>query len=80
MAHYTTPTNIGLFLVSTLSAYDLGYIDLPELAIRLRSSFESIDGLEHYRGHSSTGMTLKSWRLSRPVTSPLWIVATWQPA
>ncbi len=25
VAHYTTPTNIGLFLVSTLSAYDLGY-------------------------------------------------------
>ena len=35
VAHYTTPTNIGLFLVSTLSAYDLGYIGLLELAVRL---------------------------------------------
>ena len=51
VAHYTTPTNIGLYLVSTLSAYDLGYMGLPELAIRLRSTFESIDGLAHYRGH-----------------------------
>ena len=33
VAHYTTPTNIGLFLLSTLSAYDLGYIGLLELAI-----------------------------------------------
>ena len=51
MAHYTTPTNIGLFLVSTLSAYDLGYMGLLELAVRLRSTFESMDRLEHYRGH-----------------------------
>jgi cyclic beta-1,2-glucan synthetase len=50
-AHYTTPTNIGLFLVSTLSAYDLGYIGLLELAVRLRSTFETIDKMEHYRGH-----------------------------
>ena len=49
--HYTTPTNIGLFLVSTLSAFDLGYMGLPELAVRLRSTFESLDKLEHYRGH-----------------------------
>ncbi|MBN1451422.1 MAG: hypothetical protein JW963_10440, partial [Anaerolineales bacterium] len=51
VAHYTTPTNIGLFLVSTLSAFDLGYIGLLELAVRLRSTFESMDKLEHYRGH-----------------------------
>jgi cyclic beta-1,2-glucan synthetase len=51
VAHYTTPTNIGLFLVSTLSAYDLGYLGLFELSVRLRSTFESLDRLEHYRGH-----------------------------
>jgi cyclic beta-1,2-glucan synthetase len=51
VAHYTTPTNIGLFLVSTLTAYDLGYMGLVELAVRLRSTFENMDSLEHYRGH-----------------------------
>jgi cyclic beta-1,2-glucan synthetase len=51
VAHYTTPTNIGLFLVSTLSAFDLGYMGLLELAVRLHSTFESMDLLEHYRGH-----------------------------
>ena len=51
IAHYTTPTNIGLFLLSTLSAYDLGYIGLLELAVRVSSTFENIDKLEHYRGH-----------------------------
>ncbi len=51
IAHYTTPTNIGLFLLSTLSAYDLGYIGLLELAVQLRSTLENINKLEHYRGH-----------------------------
>ncbi len=51
VAHYTTPTNIGLYLVSTLSAHDLGYLGLSELAIRLRLTFENLDKLEHYRGH-----------------------------
>jgi cyclic beta-1,2-glucan synthetase len=51
VAHYTTPTNIGLFLLSLLSAHDLGYVDLLELAVRLRSTFENMDKLEHYRGH-----------------------------
>ena len=51
VGHYTTPTNIGLLLVSTMSAYDLGYINLIELEVRLQSTFENIDNLEHYRGH-----------------------------
>ncbi len=51
VAHYTTPTNIGLFLVSTLSAFDQGYLGVLELALRLRSTLESLEKLEHYRGH-----------------------------
>ncbi len=63
VAHYTTPTNIGLFLVSTLSAYDFGYMGLAELSLRLRSTFENMDKLEHYRGH------LLNWYDSQTMTS-----------
>jgi cyclic beta-1,2-glucan synthetase len=63
VAHYTTPTNIGLFLASTLSAYDLGYVGLVELAVRLRSTFETMDKLEHYRGH------LLNWYDSQTLTA-----------
>jgi len=63
VAHYTTPTNIGLFLVSTLSAYDLGYLGLSELSMRLRSTFETLDKLEHYRGH------LLNWYDSQTLTA-----------
>jgi cyclic beta-1,2-glucan synthetase len=51
VAHYTTPTNIGLYLLSILCAHDLGFLDLLELGVRLRSTFENIDAMEHYRGH-----------------------------
>ncbi|MBI5935134.1 MAG: cellobiose phosphorylase [Chloroflexi bacterium] len=63
VAHYTTPTNIGLLFVSTLSAFDLGYMGLIELAVRLRSTFESMDKLEHYRGH------LLNWYDSQTLTA-----------
>jgi len=51
VAHRTSPTNIGLALLSTLSAYELGYVGLLDLTIRLRSTFENMDELERHRGH-----------------------------
>lgn len=51
VAHQTSPTNIGLMLVSTLGAHDLGYIGAPELALRLRDTFDSLNALERIRGH-----------------------------
>ncbi len=51
VAHRTSPTNIGLAMVSTLAAYDLGYIGLLDLVARLRASFETMEGMERYRGH-----------------------------
>ncbi len=51
VAHRTSPTNIGLLLLSTLAAYDLGYIGPMGLTLRLRATFESMDRLERHRGH-----------------------------
>ncbi|HEX9794066.1 MAG TPA: glucoamylase family protein [Planctomycetota bacterium] len=51
IAHRTSPTNIGMFLMSTLSAYDFGYLGVTDLAFRLRNTLETIRRLEHYRGH-----------------------------
>ncbi len=50
-AHRTSPTNIGLTLLSTLSAYDFGYIGPSELSVRLRRLFESLTRMAHYQGH-----------------------------
>jgi cyclic beta-1,2-glucan synthetase len=51
IAHSTSPTNVGLLLLSTLAAYDLGYIGLSDLSARLRATFDSLAQLEKYRGH-----------------------------
>ncbi|MBI3175316.1 MAG: hypothetical protein HYZ25_16450 [Chloroflexi bacterium] len=51
VAHRTSPTNIGLLLLSTLSAYDLGYIGPQELVLRIRNTLDGMDRLEKQRGH-----------------------------
>jgi len=51
VAHRTSPTNIGMLLLSTLAAYDLGYIGLAQIVIRLRNTLNTVAGLTHYRGH-----------------------------
>ncbi|QKX18284.1 GH36-type glycosyl hydrolase domain-containing protein [Microbulbifer sp. YPW1] len=51
LARRTSPTNIGLGILSNLSAYDFGYLDLTQLLARLNNTFDRMRGLERYRGH-----------------------------
>ena len=51
VAHRTSPTNIGMYLLSTLTSHDLGYLGLTDLVFRLRNTFESLERLERSRGH-----------------------------
>lgn len=51
VARRTSPTNIGLGLLSTLAAYDLGYIGAGELADRLDRTLTTLEGLERHEGH-----------------------------
>ncbi|HEY3276174.1 MAG TPA: glucoamylase family protein [Syntrophorhabdaceae bacterium] len=50
-ARRTSPTNVGLMLLSAMAAHDLGYIGALALANRLQSTFETMERLERYRGH-----------------------------
>ncbi len=51
VVHRTSPTNIGLGLLATLSAHDLGFIDSPELVGRIDAALTTIEGLEKVNGH-----------------------------
>jgi len=51
VAHRTSPTNIGMTLLSTLGAWELGYVSLMGLMLRISDTFDSLDELERYRGH-----------------------------
>jgi cyclic beta-1,2-glucan synthetase len=51
VAHRTSPTNVGLLVLSTLAAHDLGYLSLPQLIERLEQTFDTLDLLEKHWGH-----------------------------
>ena len=50
-AHRTSPTNIGLYLLATLSARDFGWIGLAEAVDRLEATMRTVVALEHHQGH-----------------------------
>jgi cyclic beta-1,2-glucan synthetase len=51
VAHRTSPTNIGLQLLATISARDFGYISGRDCLLRLERTLESVEKLSRYRGH-----------------------------
>jgi cyclic beta-1,2-glucan glucanotransferase len=51
IAHRTSPTNIGLQLLSTLAAHDFGYISVTGLLDRLEPTFDTLLRIQRYRGH-----------------------------
>ncbi len=50
-AKRTSPTNIGLMLLSFLAARDLGFITSQELYLRLEMSLKTVDMLEKFKGN-----------------------------
>ena len=51
LAHRTSPTNIGMGLLATLAAHDLGFIPTEELALRIDATLTTMEGLERFEGH-----------------------------
>jgi cyclic beta-1,2-glucan synthetase len=51
IAHRTSPTNIGLGLLATVAAHDLGFIDAPTLVSRVDATLTTIEALEKVNGH-----------------------------
>jgi cyclic beta-1,2-glucan synthetase len=51
LARRTSPTNIGLYLISTLAARDFGYLTIGQLAGRLESTLDTLERMDRFRGH-----------------------------
>ncbi|MEO8185361.1 MAG: glucoamylase family protein, partial [Deltaproteobacteria bacterium] len=51
VAQRTSPTNIGLYLLSVVSARELGFIGLRQAVERLRQTLATIERLEKREGH-----------------------------
>src|SRR6185437_4056566 len=51
VAHRTSPTNIGLYLLSTVAARDFGWLGTHEMLERIEPTLQTMGGLEKFRGH-----------------------------
>ncbi len=51
VAHRTSPTNIGLYLLSVACARRFGWIDTAQMAERLQATLATLATLQRHRGH-----------------------------
>ncbi|TDI29634.1 MAG: hypothetical protein E2P03_09965 [Acidobacteria bacterium] len=51
VAHRTSPTNMGLYLLGTLVAHDFGWLGVLDTVDRLEATLKTMTGLRRYRGH-----------------------------
>jgi cyclic beta-1,2-glucan synthetase len=51
VAHRTSPTNMGLYLLSTMAAHDFGWIGILDMAHRLEATLETMTSLRRFHGH-----------------------------
>ncbi len=62
----TSPTNIGLQLLATVSAYDLGFITLDDMARRLELAFRTLERMRRLQGHFYNWYDLTDLRVLEP--------------
>jgi cyclic beta-1,2-glucan synthetase len=51
VAHRTSPTNLGMYLLAVLTARDFGWIATLEAVERLEATLDTMGRLERHRGH-----------------------------
>jgi cyclic beta-1,2-glucan synthetase len=51
LAHRTSPTNLGLYLLSVIVAHDFGWAGTHETIERLEATLATMNRLERFRGH-----------------------------
>jgi cyclic beta-1,2-glucan synthetase len=66
IAMRTSPTNIGLQLLSTISAADLGFIDRDEMLDQIERVFRAMERMRRFRGHFFNWYELSELRVLEP--------------
>jgi cyclic beta-1,2-glucan synthetase len=51
LAHRTSPTNLGLYLLSTIAAHNFGWLGAIETVERLEITLGTMEALARFRGH-----------------------------
>jgi hypothetical protein len=66
IAPRTSPTNVGLQLLSIVSAYDFGFLPCGTMVDRLEQVFRSLERMERWRGHFYNWYELAELRVLEP--------------
>jgi cyclic beta-1,2-glucan synthetase len=66
IAPRTSPTNIGLQLMSIVSARDLGFIQLDAMIDRIEKVFRTLERMRRYRGHFYNWYDLRDLHVLEP--------------
>jgi cellobiose phosphorylase len=66
VAPRTSPTNIGLWLLSALGARDFGYLSLDQVVERCNATMETLENLERHEGHLVNWYEIPSLRALPP--------------
>jgi cyclic beta-1,2-glucan synthetase len=67
VAHRTSPTNIGLYLLATVAARDFGWIGLSDMVARLEATFDTLDRLDRQHGHFFNWYDTRTLQALEPV-------------
>jgi cyclic beta-1,2-glucan synthetase len=66
IAHRTSPTNIGMSLLSALAAHDFGWLGTRGLLTIIGNTFSTLDRLERYKGHFYNWYDTQTLEVLRP--------------
>lgn len=66
IAHRTSPTNMGMALLSNLTAYDFGYSTLTQFIERTTNALDGMAKLERYEGHFYNWYDTQSLKVLQP--------------
>lgn len=66
VAHRTSPTNIGFFLMSILSARDFGYISVMQMMDKIEKTISTIERMETWKGHLFNWYNTRTLEVLRP--------------
>ncbi len=66
-AHRTSPTNLGLYLLSAVAAHDFGWIGILDMAERLEATLGTMSTLHRVRGHFCNWYDTRDLRPLEPI-------------
>lgn len=66
IAHRTSPTNIGMYLLATCCAREFGWIDTTALLARITATLDTVDRMQKHQGHLFNWYDTQTLRLLPP--------------